>query len=295
MPGRQKPSFIATIAVAWLFASSSASAISSVRSSIEHSRGVIPERHATEPGSAGMDQTHDPWRFELTAWVWMVSVDGDLGALGREADISGSFRDVLRDSDSLFVFNGRMELGYQRWGLFVDGMFAKIGVDDVPTAPGFPDVDVTYRQTLLDFGLMYRAAAWRPESVETEWRNATFDLYAGVRYTNLDLELDPSVLPRLRDRVDWFDPIVGAQLTYPFARHWHVFLGGDVGGFGINSDFTWKVTALLGYDFRFFGHRATLSLGYRAIGQDFSRGSGDRRFTWDVVQHGPLIGLSLSF
>ncbi|TVQ52738.1 MAG: hypothetical protein EA377_09560 [Phycisphaerales bacterium] len=295
MPDRHKHSFITTIAVVWLFACISSDAIANTFSSIQHSRSVVLEHHAAEVGLSGMDEAHDPWRLELTAWVWMVSVDGDLGALGRKADISASFRDVLRDSDSLFVFNGRMELGYERWGFFVDGMFAKLGTDDVPTAPGFPDVDVTYRQTLLDFGLMYRVAEWSPENVENDLRNATFDLYAGVRYTNLDLELDPTGLPRLRDRVDWFDPIIGAQLAYPFSRHWHVFVGGDVGGFGINSDYTWKATALLGYDFRFFDHRATLSLGYRAIGQDFSRGSGDRLFTWDVVQHGPLIGLSLSF
>ena len=70
---------------------------------------------------------------------------------------------------------------------------------------------------------------------------------------------------------------------------------GDIGGFGVGSDFTWSATIVIGYDFLLFEHPALVYLGYRAIGQDFTEGSGSDRFTWDVIQHGPILGFSLLF
>ncbi len=239
---------------------------------------------------------HDPWRADLTLWSWMISVEGDQGVAGRVAQTSASFRDILRDSDSVLAFSGRVELAYQRWGLFVDGMYARLGADDVPTAPGFPDVDITYEMALVDFGAMYRLMDWQPglAAVDNPHR-PSLDLYAGGRYTDVGLDLDPSGRPTLHQGFDWIDPIVGAKLVLPLSRRFHIATNADIGGFGAGSDLTWSATAVLGYDFTLWDNPMSLYLGYRAIGQDYSSGSGADRVVWDVVQHGPLLGLSISF
>ena len=81
----------------------------------------------------------------------------------------------------------------------------------------------------------------------------------------------------------------------PINEKWHIAANGDIGGFGVESDFTWSVTSVLGYDFSLFDHPASVYLGYRAIGWDFTERSGSNRFTWDVVMHGPIMGFSLLF
>ena len=55
------------------------------------------------------------------------------------------------------------------------------------------------------------------------------------------------------------------------------------------------MTAVIGYDFLLFDNPASVYLVYRAIGWDFTEGSGSERFTWDVVMHGPILGFSLMF
>jgi hypothetical protein len=36
-------------------------------------------------------------------------------------------------------------------------------------------------------------------------------------------------------------------------------------------------------------------LGYRALSVDFEKGSGANKYDYDVIQHGPLLGLTVGF
>lgn len=63
---------------------------------------------------------------------------------------------------------------------------------------------------------------------------------------------------------------------------------GDIGGFGAASDLTWQ--AMAGFGWR-FSENGGAFLGYRAIGTDYEDGG----FTYDMVVHGPLLGLEFVF
>ncbi|MBN8644309.1 MAG: hypothetical protein J0L61_03600 [Planctomycetes bacterium] len=248
-----------------------------------------------DPAPSTQESSSD-WRFEFTTWIWLVGMTGDVGVRGRAADVDANFGDILEASDSIFAFSGRLEVGKGRWGAFVDGMYSDLGAEDQSGPVGFTDIDVTMETILIDFGATYRLGEWKPTgNAAGNSRPTSLDLYAGARYTDLDVELDPRVLATRSKSVSWFDPIVGAKLVLPLSEGWHFALNGDVGGFGAGSDFTWSATGVFGYDFHIGQSRACVFAGYRAIGQDYSEGSGNEEFTWDVVQHGPLIGLSLRF
>jgi hypothetical protein len=260
---------------------------------------VNPTPVASTPAQASDDASavaasENPWRVEVTAWIWIVGMDGTVSARGREADVNASFGDILDASDSIFAFSGRVEAGVGAWSGFVDGVYSNLGVDDQSGPAGNADIDVDFETVLIDAGLMYRLGEWRPEG-HAATRPVTLDLYAGFRYTNLDITVDPAMFPARSQSQSWFDPIVGAKLVYPFADSWRVAVNGDIGGFGAGSDFTWSTTGVLGYDFTIGSAGASAYVGYRAIGQDYSEGSGASAFTWDVVQHGPILGLSLRF
>jgi hypothetical protein len=53
---------------------------------------------------------------------------------------------------------------------------------------------------------------------------------------------------------------------------------------------------LIGYQFSLFGEdNARVFAGYRALSQDYTDGSGNDKFEWDVTLHGPILGLGIRF
>jgi hypothetical protein len=255
-----------------------------------------PSDPVTEEAS---DLTPDPsggWRLETTAWIWMVGFNGDVIARGRESEVDASFGDILDASDSVFALSGRIELGYGKVAVFIDGVYSDLGADGQSGPGGLADIDVTLEQALADFGVMYRIIDATPSDAAAEaHRGVTLDLYAGARYNTVRLKLDPANLDSASARESWLDPIVGAKLGIPLSERWGIKVNGDVGGFGIESDFTWSATAVFGYDFQLFGMPATAMAGYRAVGWDYSKGSGNDEFSLDLTQHGPILGLSVRF
>lgn len=242
------------------------------------------------------DAEKDPWRAQFNLWIWLMGIDGTLGVKGTKADVSASFLDILDNSDSIMAFSGRIELGYDRLGFYFDGLYTQLGVDDARGPDGLDSFDITYDQTTIDFGVMYRIGEWKPTSgADLNPRMVTLDAYAGARYMNLDLEIDPSIGDQQKGNKNWFDPVVGLKLIVPFAKHWHLAINGDIGGFGAASQFCWSSTGLVGYDFELFGHPASFLFGYRIMDWDYTDGSGSNEFTWDLRQQGAMLGFELLF
>jgi hypothetical protein len=255
-----------------------------------------PAMSAPENAPAIAADSASGLRVDVYAWIWMIGLSGDVGARGRTAEVDASFGDILDASDSVLGFSGRLELGYGRIGGFIDGTYGDIGADDQTGPAGNADVDIGFEQGIVDFGVMFRAIDVKPDgSGEANARNLTLDLYAGGRFSSLDLGITPATLTEVSRSESWVDPIIGAKLGLPLAERWRLELNGDVGGFGVASDFTWSTTAVFGYDFSLFGLPATMFAGYRAIGWDYSDGLANDEFVFDIVQHGPILGISVRF
>lgn len=246
------------------------------------------------PAAAAPQAAPSPLRCEFTVSAWLMGMDGTMGVRGQTVDVSASFGDIVDSSDSIVSYAGRLELGSAAFAGFVDAFYADLEVDDLSGSAGFANVDIEFEQAIVDFGIMFRVSEWKPSGdAAKNPRSYTVDLYAGGRYAQLDVDLQPASLPGVSGGEDWLDPIVGAKLVAPLAEHWHVAINGDIGGFGVESDFTWSATALAGWDFSIGELPASITLGYRAIGWDFTDGAGADEFTWDLVQHGVHFGFSV--
>ena len=67
-------------------------------------------------------------------------------------------------------------------------------------------------------------------------------------------------------------------------------------GCGAGSDFSWQAVAAYGWDFaRYNGVTFSGVLGYRALYVDYAQGSGRQRYEFDMLQHGPVVGISMRF
>lgn len=52
----------------------------------------------------------------------------------------------------------------------------------------------------------------------------------------------------------------------------------------------------MGYWFDLLGEKdAKLFGGYRALSWDYEEGRGRDKFEWNVVMHGPILGLGITF
>jgi opacity protein-like surface antigen len=84
--------------------------------------------------------------------------------------------------------------------------------------------------------------------------------------------------------------MIGARVTVDITDRLNFRLKGDIGGFGVGSDFTWNVLAGLGY--RFSGNITAL-LGYRYLYMDYKTGTSRARY--DVTMQGPMAGVMFAF
>ena len=113
-------------------------------------------------------------------------------------------------------------------------------------------------------------------------------MLAGLRYWNYSLDVDVfSFGVADRDR-DWVDPVVGARGTAELNEDWSLQWRGDIGGFGVGSDFSFQLLAGLRYAFHESGH---LAFGYRHLDVDYD----DDGLVYDSAFSGPILGLLWGF
>lgn len=117
------------------------------------------------------------------------------------------------------------------------------------------------------------------------------DGVAGIRYYNMNggLYLNNLQVSFNGDQ-DWVDPIVGLRYGYDFNDQWKLRLYGDIGGFGVSSDFTWQGLATIEYQ---PWKNVAIIAGYRAIGTNYETGSGNDKFVYDATVYGPLLGIDI--
>ncbi|HEX5051143.1 MAG TPA: hypothetical protein VFZ65_05190 [Planctomycetota bacterium] len=114
-----------------------------------------------------------------------------------------------------------------------------------------------------------------------------FSALVGVRYVDVSYDVSLGALAGSAG-ADWVDPWIGARAVFALDDTWSVRARGDVGGFGVGTEFSWQAMAFVGVA---VSKSVAFDFGYRAIGIDY-QGSG---LDYEVVFHGPIIGLVVSF
>ena len=251
---------------------------------------VGPWAHAQNPSSG-----ESKWEFIVAPYFWMAGIEGDVGVKGISTHVNIPFRDILKDLD--FGGEVHVEAWKDRWGIFLDATYLKLSVDDegISQTLGPVSVDVDMGEWLVEFGGLYRLGRW--SLGKDERRALSLEALGGGRYWDLSVDVDAVVpLAGLGLDVDksksWIDPFIGARLRADLTEKLSLAVRGDIGGFGVGSQFTWNASAIFGYHFS-----PTISawLGYRALGVDYESGSGSSKFKFDVIMYGPIVGLGIQF
>lgn len=236
-----------------------------------------------EPAGVGLPEDKDQWDVRLGFPLWFTGMDATLGVRNRSAEIDESFTDVFDVLDFMIPLN--LEARKSRWLLFADGAYMKFSTNGEPRellTGLLANVDVTSRQIGGNFGLGYAVVKTDP---------CVLELYVGGRYIYVDNDLSielPLTDRQFSESKFWIDPIIGLRTQFALADWCALYIKGDVGGFAIASDLTWKVEG--GFEFDVSEH-FYLRLAYRHLSTDFE----DDGFTFDVNMGGPLLELGFRF
>ena len=190
-----------------------------------------------------------------------------------------------------------VEVRKNRWSFVGDALYANLGKSRHTDVAGIK-IDPTVKLSYLAAGGFYRLGTWDlSHTPANAVPSVTVDAMAGARYTYLDMKLDLKGFRSASGDKAWVDPLVGARAIFDLSERWAASLTGNLGGFGVGSDFTWHAWGLIGYRFPLLSkdNNAVVFGGYRALSWDYTDGSGDDKFEWDVTLHGPILGLVIEF
>jgi opacity protein-like surface antigen len=236
------------------------------------------------------------WQFEVTPYFWGAGMKGDvqLGSLPKiSTDVS--FSDILDVLD--FGIMGAFEARKGRWGMLFDAIYMDLEMDGTASRTGAGPVGATatadakleMKQTLLAAAASYRALEGR----------SPVDVFGGLRYVKIEASADinasffgpagstSGAVSRSGDK-DWVDPYIGARILYPVSDRWTLVGYGDIGGFGVGSDFTWQALAGVNYH---FSKSLSGKLGYRYLSVDYDKDG----FLYDMASYGLYLGVGFRF
>jgi len=260
----------------------------------------------------------DPWRINLALYGWAMSVSGNVTVRNQTLDTNASFLDLVQKSNSLGGFMGYFEADKGRAGLYADLVYTNLGFGADHVGYRNPifglritttaSAALTYQMFIVDVGGIYELVRWPgAEGSSTAidgllgfryWNNsiaASFDATANVNFSNLHIERSFGIAVARSDVVQWVDPVFGLRLRHRFTPNQEIFVRGDIGGFGLGSQFTWQAVAVYSYAWQFTGYQIAAALGFRALGVNYTSGSGVDALGINQVLYGPIIGASFRF
>lgn len=247
----------------------------------------------------------NPWSLSFTTYGWLPWMSGTMAVRGRSFDVQADPSQILGHLDwsTVPAWMSYAEARNGPIGLFNDIVYANITGSrgfakelpgSLPALSG--GVSVDYEQAIVEFGGAYEI--WSGVNPVVPG-SSSLDLLAGGRYWHQDATLSATVGPLNADKsgsIDWVDPFVGARLRQQLGAGESLVLRADVGGFGVGSDASWQVLATYNWEMRTVcGYLVDGYLGYRALSVDYSQGSGNTEYKYDVLMQGPVIGTTLHF
>jgi opacity protein-like surface antigen len=243
---------------------------------------AIPALAGTTVPSLGDPQmtttTDSGWRVSASMYGWFTRLDGDMVFRGTTVPVDVPFDKIF---DKLkFTFMGLVEVGKGRWSFMSDLFYARLE----PSASGPAGTfDSQIEQFIGNFAVFYRVV---------DNPGTHVDVYGGARVNWMETDVSGALTKggTFSNSADqtWVDPIIGVRFHHDLTDKFFIRALADIGGFGIASDITWQGMASLGYR---VSDNASVGLGYRAIGTDYTSGGT----TYDVTSHGLLLGYEYKF
>ena len=225
-----------------------------------------------------------PFQFDIGVPVWGSEISGTVGVKGISGHTYVSFGQLWDHLDAVAPLT--MDARYQKWGLHVDGQYAKLAEQFDTRDILFNSGTVTMEQAFANFNVNY-------EVFKNQRTTVRASLGGRYNYMSLGGTLTSRFPNVIKDRqidgdVQWVDPVIGTTAKVHVYKPFSLLFLGDVGGFGVGSHLTYQ----------FFGggevqltRNLNMNLGYRYLYTNYSEGGN----TYKADMSGPQLTVGVNF
>jgi hypothetical protein len=230
--------------------------------------------------------------WEIMPYAWFTGIEGTMRTEGQLQGIDAGIADVWENS------NAGGSLRCETWrhgdGYYLDLFYVNLSDEFVVDQDKFvPAVNVFFLDLAHNHELGSTPVFLDQRSRQNrETRYLAFGVLVGARYFHLKNTLERSNDEKLEQTGQFIDPIVGGYVHYRLARALTFAAAGDIGGFGIGSDFTWNAWTRL--DIR-LADWVWINALARAFDIKYDEGSGQDRIGLDARISGPAVGVIFRF
>jgi len=229
----------------------------------------------TAPAAASVEtvETSD-WSYSVTPFLWATGLSGKVskGPLTVNPDLN--FSTILENLDMAMMLDFRARK--DSWEFGGNLVYADLGTSTKGPVTGSKN-KIGAKTTVFELDAKY-------------YYNDQVFAYGGARYYDIgsSLSIGAPISRKASVSKSWVDPIVGGGFAVPFSDGWSFVGKGDIGGFGIGTDFAWQAQAYVQYD---SSDTISILAGYRHLNFDYT-GGGSRI---DLTMTGPVFGVRIKF
>jgi hypothetical protein len=262
------------------------------------------------------DSDPNHWRMMVSVPGWFPEIKGHTMSGGKMSKVNLGFNDfyelLSHNLSAGAMLNVEARRG--RWSVFTDILYLKLSghltknATLPPLTVGGPGIDLKASGNFdASIGIYELGGAYRfldkPWGGEESRKKISMDVIGGLRYwriwSKLDANLAASVGPFSASRPmqaeavkDWVDPFIGLRLQTDLTEKIFFSARGDIGGFGIgsnfSSEFTWKAQAGFSYNPT---PRFSVFAGYQMLDVNYK----DKGFGADLRLAGPVLAVGYTF
>jgi opacity protein-like surface antigen len=219
------------------------------------------------------------WSFKVAPYAWLTRMNGDVEVKGHEVPVDIGFDDsidMLKDLKGVLMLHGEASKG----DLSCLGDIYIIALSHKGNTPA-GEADVHFDQLIGELGAAY--------ALPVNSGGVVLEALGGARAESVRSEIEIGGIGVDADETKtWVDPFVGFRIKMPIGEKVMISLRGDVGGFGMGSDFAWNAVGTAEWAIT---DRWSAGLAYRCLDVDFD----DSDFEYDVRMDGPALGVGYKF
>lgn len=230
------------------------------------------------------NNSSDDWRYSIEPNMMLPHMSGKAGVghlpIVEVDQSSGDFFSHLKYGGML-----TFEASNDKWVINTDLIYASLAAD-VKKEPLVFNGHLKARQFNGEVAVLRKISPW----LEAGVGGVVTSVKSGFDLTVMNPKTGQLVgLNRTKSQT-WFDPmLVVRTMNAPDSKFLYMARG-EMGGFGVGSDFSWQLQAHVGYRFSklFYG-----LVGYRYMDIKYEKGHGKDYFLYDLNTFGPMIKLGI--
>jgi hypothetical protein len=224
---------------------------------------------ATGSSHAQTESDDSDWQMVVRPYFFLSGVSGSVTSARETFPINSSFSELMDNLRPSGFVAFTAERG--SWGGYADLQYISL-IGEATNAPG---TSLELRNFIVEADLTYRPA-----------QAPSLRFHAGLRTYSVDQTLNIASQSAVESNTTVVDPIVGAVGVWTLTPSWSFEIRGDIGGFGLGSEFTNQLMGLLTWR---MGNTLSLPFGYRVL--DYQIKTGD--VMMDIQMGGPVLGLEI--